>query len=127
MDAQITVEDSAGLVALVQSLVHMEINEGVAEASHIIPELLAENRFLAARDGMKAHFLDSGLEGKVSAQDALSMTLDACGPHADRLGCRDELEAARKLSRNPGAERQRERAREAAGLAGVVAALADAF
>jgi gamma-glutamyl:cysteine ligase YbdK (ATP-grasp superfamily) len=55
------------------------------------------------------------------------MTLDACAPHADQLGCRDELEGARKLSRHPGAERQRKRARKAAGLAGVVAALADAF
>jgi carboxylate-amine ligase len=128
MDAQITVEDSAGLVALVQSLVHMETSEGAGEgASHDIPELLAENRFLAARDGMQAHFLDPGREGLVSARDALSATLDACAPHADQLGCRDELEGARKLSRHPGAERQRERAREAAGLAGVVAALADAF
>jgi carboxylate-amine ligase len=128
MDAQITVDDSAGLVALVQSLVHMAISEGAAKvASHEVPELLAENRFLAARDGMKAQFLDSGLEGQVSAQDALSMTLDACAPHADQLGCRDELEGARKLSRNPGTERQRKRARKAAGLAGVVAALADAF
>jgi carboxylate-amine ligase len=127
MDAQITVEDSAGLVALVQSLVHLEISEGAEAPSHEVPELLAENRFLAARDGMKAQFLDSGLEGQVSARDALAMTLDACAPHADQLGCRDELEAARKLGRHPGAERQRDRAREPAGLAGVVAALADAF
>jgi glutamate---cysteine ligase / carboxylate-amine ligase len=128
MDAQITVEDSAGLVALVQALVHMEISEGGAQgASPEVPELLAENRFLAARDGMKAQFLDSELEGQVSAHDALSNTLDACAPHADELGCRDELEAARELGRHPGAERQRERAREAAGLAGVVAALAEDF
>jgi carboxylate-amine ligase len=128
MDAQTTVEDSAALVALVQSLVHLEINEDTAAvASHDSPELLAENRFLGARDGMQAHFLDPNLEGQVSAHDALSRTLDACAPHADQLGCRDELESARELSRHPGTERQRERAREAAGLAGLVAALADAF
>jgi carboxylate-amine ligase len=128
MDAQITVEDSAGLVALVQSLVHMEIIEGArAVASHDTPELLAENRFRAARDGMQAHFLDPDLEGQVSAHDALSTTLDACAPHADQLGCRDQLEAARELSRHTGSERQRKRAREAAGLAGLVSALADAF
>jgi carboxylate-amine ligase len=128
MDAQITVEDSAGLVALVQSLVHMESSAGTTHrASHEAPELLAENRFLAARDGMKAQFLDPELEGQISAHDALSTTIDACAPHADQLGCREELEGARELSRNPGVERQRERAREASGLGGVVAALADAF
>ena len=69
MDAQITVKDSAGLVALVQSLVHMEATEGAAEgASRNSAELLAENRFLAARDGMHAHFLDPGLEGQISAR-----------------------------------------------------------
>ena len=128
MDAQITVEDSAGLVALVQSLVHLEMSQiGEARASHDSPELLAENRFLAARDGMQAHFLDAGREGQISAREALSSTLDACAPHADELGCRDQLEAARELSSHPGAERQRERAREVGGLAGVVAALANAF
>ena len=128
MDAQITVEDSAGLVALVQSLVHMAISEPApAVAWRDTPELLAENRFLAARDGMQAHFLDPDLEGQVSAHDALSRTLDACAPHAEQLDCRHELELARELSRRPGTERQRERAREGAGLAGLVAALADAF
>ena len=128
MDAQITVKDSAGLVALVQSLVHMEATEGAAEgASRNSAELLAENRFLAARDGMHAHFLDAGLEGQISARDVLCTTLDACAEHADQLGCRDELEGARELSRQPGAERQRECAREAPELAGLVAALADAF
>jgi gamma-glutamyl:cysteine ligase YbdK (ATP-grasp superfamily) len=76
---------------------------------------------------MQAHFLDPDLEGQVSAHDALSTTLDACAPHADELGCRDQLEAARELSRHTGSERQRNRAREAAGLAGLVSALADAF
>jgi carboxylate-amine ligase len=128
MDAQITVEDSAALVALVASLVHMAVREGEAAiAAHDSPEVLAENRFLAARDGMDAHFLDPAFERPVSAHAVLSSTLEACAPHADQLGCRDELESAHALSRRPGTERQREWAREAAGLAGVVEALADAF
>ena len=128
MDAQITVEDSAALVALVQSLVHMAANDSTPPvASHGSAELLAENRFLAARDGMQAQFLDPDLEGQISAYEVLSRTLDACAAHADELGCRDELESARELSRDPGTERQRARAREAAGLGGLVAALADAF
>ena len=87
MDAQMTVEDSAGLVALVQSLVHMEATEDAADgASHGSAELLAENRFLAARDGMQAHFLDPGLEGQISAHDVLCTTLDACAPARRRVG-----------------------------------------
>jgi glutamate---cysteine ligase / carboxylate-amine ligase len=128
MDAQIKLEDSAALVALVQSLVHMEASRGAgASMSKASPELLAENRFLAARDGMQAHFLDAELEGQISAHEVLSSTLAACRQHAEQLGCSDELEGARELSLHPGAERQREHARETAGLTGLVAALADAF
>jgi len=128
MDAQTTVEDSVGLVALVQSLVHMEATADTgADVSQPSAELLAENRFLAARDGMQAHFLDPGLEGLLSAHDVLARTLDACARHAEELGCRAELERARELSLRPGAERQRERARETGGLARSVEALADAF
>ena len=76
---------------------------------------------------MEASFLDPQIEGHVAAQDVLLHTLAACAPHADELGCRDELDSARELSRHPGTERQRERAREPGGLAGLVEALADAF
>jgi gamma-glutamyl:cysteine ligase YbdK (ATP-grasp superfamily) len=76
---------------------------------------------------MHAHFLDAGSESQISAHDVLCTTLDACAQHADQLGCRDALESARELSRHPGAERQREFARGGAELAGLVAALADAF
>ncbi len=127
MDAQITVEDSAALVALVQSLVRAQIEEDPGAASHEAPEVLAENRFLAARDGMRARFLDPRLDGQVSASEALSLTVDALAPHADGLGCRDELERARELGRHPGTDRQRERASEPGGLASLLTSLADAF
>jgi glutamate---cysteine ligase / carboxylate-amine ligase len=127
MDAQITVEDSAALVALVQSLVHAQIEEGADAASHEASEVLAENRFLAARDGMHARFLDPQLDGQISASELLSLTLDALAPHADSLGCRDELERVRELGRHPGTDRQRECASAPGGLASLLASLADAF
>ena len=127
MDAQITVEDSAALVALVQSLVHAQIEEGPGAVSHEAPEVLAENRFLAARDGMHACFLDPQLEGQVTASEALSLTLDALAPHADKLGCADELQRVRELGRHPGTDRQRECASESGGLASLLVSLADAF
>ena len=53
MDAQTRVADTAALTALVQCLVRLEALEG--HASHVLvsrPEVLEENRFIAARDGM---------------------------------------------------------------------------
>jgi carboxylate-amine ligase len=127
MDAQITVEDSAALVALVQSLVHAQVEDGPSAGSHEAPEVLAENRFLAARDGMRARFLDPQLEGQVPASEVLSLALDALAPHADVLGCRDELENLRELGRRSGTDRQRECASEPGGLTRLLASLADAF
>ena len=77
---------------------------------------------------MHAHFLDAGLEGQIlRARRALQRLSMRARSTPTSSGCRDELEGARELSRHPGAERQRECAREAAELAGLVAALADAF
>ena len=57
MDAQSRVRDVTPLVALIQSLARLEL-EG--EPSSVVPsaEVLAENRFLAARDGMDARLID---------------------------------------------------------------------
>ena len=58
MDAQSRVRDITPLVALIQSLARLEL-EGEPSAS-VMPtaEVLAENRFLAARDGMDAQLID---------------------------------------------------------------------
>ena len=59
MDAQTRMRDTAALVALVQCLVRLEAREGMAEEALLdAPEVLDENRFLAARDGMDAQLLD---------------------------------------------------------------------
>jgi gamma-glutamyl:cysteine ligase YbdK (ATP-grasp superfamily) len=57
MDAQSTVRQVGPLVALVQSLARLEL-EGGAPPLTPAPEVLAENRFLAARDGMNAQLID---------------------------------------------------------------------
>ena len=62
MDAQTTVADSAALTALVQCLVRLEATEGSgADPAIDLPEVLAENRFLAARDGVEASLIDARL------------------------------------------------------------------
>ena len=57
LDAQSTAADNGPLAALVQSLARLELEDQPAE-SLISPEILAENRFLAARDGLDARLVD---------------------------------------------------------------------
>ena len=58
-DAQTRVEDTAAIVALVQAVAKLEAEEDFApERLLAADEVLAENRFLAARDGMNAKLVD---------------------------------------------------------------------
>ena len=111
MDAQTRVADTAAIAALVQCLVRLEALEG--HASHALvtrPEVLDENRFIAARDGMGALLVDPGLECRRPARDWVEELLVACAPHAADLGCTDELASVRALAATTGAVRQRSRA-----------------
>jgi glutamate---cysteine ligase / carboxylate-amine ligase len=128
MDAQTTIADSAALVALVQSLVRLEVEEGYASSALVgAPEVLEENRFLAARDGIEAELIDPTAGRRIPARELLGQTLDACAPHAEDLGCRVELDGVRQLSDRPGRARQMSGAGGPDGLVGLVAALAGAF
>jgi len=111
MDAQTRVADTAALTALVQCLVHLEALDGYATHSLVSrPEVLDENRFIAARDGMDASFVDPVTASRRPARDWLAELLDVCGSHAVELGCVAELESVRMLAEAPGAARQRSRA-----------------
>ncbi len=126
-DAQTRVSEVAGLMALIQSLVRLEATERyVSEELVAAQEVLEENRFLAARDGIDARLIDVGSEERVPAREQLDALLEACAPHADALGCRAELEEVRALADSPGARRQRDAVREA-GQRQLVGALAEAF
>jgi carboxylate-amine ligase len=128
MDAQTTTADSAGLVALVQSLVRLEVEEGFASPDLVgAPEVLAENRFLAARDGIEAKLIVPSAGCRVPARDVLAQTLAACRPHAQELGCAAELDAVGQLGDRPGRARQMSGAGGPDGLVGLVSALAGAF
>jgi glutamate---cysteine ligase / carboxylate-amine ligase len=107
MDAQSRTEATAALVALVQALARLELEEGFTPSAPVMPdELLAENRFLAARDGIEAEFLDPAASRAVPAREQLAALLEAARPHADALGCRDELELVWALAAEPGFGRQ---------------------
>jgi glutamate---cysteine ligase / carboxylate-amine ligase len=128
MDVQTSVDETAALVALVQSLARRELleKEAIRPVGHS-PEVLIENRFLAARDGMDARLIDPARERRVPARAQLEELLEICAPHAEALGCAAELDGIRPLAARTGADRQLAIARDEARLPGLVAALADAF
>ena len=120
MDVPTEVEHTASLVALVHCLMHLEVEQGWAPDAVVgAPEVLPENRFLAARDGMHAQLIEPVSGTRVPAREQLEAAVAPCRVHAQQLGCIDELEAVAELARKSGADRQREVA-AAGGLAEVV-------
>ena len=105
MDAQTRVADAAALAAVVHCLACVRATE--PPPADPGPEVLAENRFLAARDGMRAQIIDARTLRKRSIRGALTELLGHCASIAPSLGCADELAAASALTAEPGAARQR--------------------
>jgi carboxylate-amine ligase len=128
MDSQTQLERCAGLVALVQSLVRLEAEEGYASFELVgAPEVLAENRFLAARDGVEAELIDPTAGRRVAVRELLADTLAAARPHAADLGCAEELASVAEISARPDPAWQRAAAAGPRGLPGLVEALAREF
>ena len=114
MDAQLRVADVAALAALVHCLVCRRAQ--VDPPGAVAPEVVEENRFLAARDGMAARLIDPRSGRRLAARGLLTELLAGCESLAARLGCAAELGAVPALADDPGAARQR-RCAEAAGPA----------
>lgn len=89
--------------------------------------MIAENRFLAARDGVAAELIDPALEIRVPVTQLVPGLLDACRPHAHDLACGDELDGVADLLADPPAKRQIETARNAPSLGRLVERLSDRF
>ncbi|MEA2388827.1 MAG: glutamate---cysteine ligase / carboxylate-amine ligase [Thermoleophilaceae bacterium] len=126
LDAQTTVADSAALCALVQCTARLEAEERRTPSAWG-PEVLGENRFLAARDGMDARLIDERTERRVPAAELLDELLRDCAPHARALGCEAELAHVRTLATTTGARRQINASRNEGRLPELVRSLADAF
>jgi carboxylate-amine ligase len=124
MDAQTRLGDVAALTALVQCLVYRHAR-GEPEAAPG-PQALAENRFLAARDGIAARLITPAGAHAQPAVDRLARVLWECGPIALELGCERELAAVTELVHRPGHARQRATASRR-GLHAVLAGLATEF
>jgi glutamate---cysteine ligase / carboxylate-amine ligase len=127
-DAQTRLEESVAIAALVQSIARLEIEEGYVDGRlAAASEVLDENRFIAARDGMNGELLDLARECRRPARDLLAELIEACRTHAQDLGCEAELDAVSELAEHMGSARQLELARGPKRLPGLVEALADEF
>ncbi len=90
-------------------------------------ELLAENRFLAARDGMDARLIDPTAGRLIPVREMLDSLLAECRPHALALGCAGALDRVKRLATANGADCQRNLVARSGRLDELVARLADQF
>jgi carboxylate-amine ligase len=128
MDAQTRPHATRALMALLQSIACLELEEGYLTDERIgSPELLAENRFLASRDGVHARLIDPVAERRVPVQRLVDDLMTALAPHADALGCRDALETVTELVRESGADEQLRIYAEGGSLPALVARLSTDF
>jgi glutamate---cysteine ligase / carboxylate-amine ligase len=127
MDAQTRIDAVAAIAALVQALVRVELSQPLASPWHTeATEIIQENRFLAARDGMDALLIDPESGTRVPAVTLLEAVLEACEPHAELLDSAAELDSARTLAAQNGAARQLAEGRDG-DLRRLAAELAAAF
>jgi len=111
----------------VQAVVRAEV-EGSEHLERPMPqEVLAENRFLAARDGMDAELIEPELGRRVPARELLADLVTVCRPHAQALECEAELDRVLTLGERTGAQRQLEQAASLGSLPRLVESLAGDF
>jgi carboxylate-amine ligase len=128
MDAQIRPRATRTLVALLQSIASLELEEGYLALDRVgSPEVLAENRFIASRDGVHARLIDPSLERLVPVTEILANLMPALAPHADRLGCRDAVEDVSEFIRESGSSEQLRVHAELGSLTDLVEFLATEF
>jgi glutamate---cysteine ligase / carboxylate-amine ligase len=126
MDGQSRVGDVPPVVALIQSLVRLELE---CEPSSVVPsaELPDGTRFLVARDGMDARLVDSEARCLVPVREMLDSVLGDCRPHALALGCARGRDGVLRLAAANGAACQRKFVALTPRLNELVASLADRF
>ena len=86
--------------------------------------LAEENRWRASRHGMDAVFYNAATDASVPARDAARNLVEELRPHAQDLGCEDELEGILDIvNGGTGSRRQREIYEESGEFLDVVAYL----
>jgi glutamate---cysteine ligase / carboxylate-amine ligase len=128
MDVQTRASATRGLIALLQSIASLELEEGRLAPDLVgSPEVLAENRFIASRDGIHAQLIDPIQERRTPVPKVLEDLMPSLTPHADRLGCRDALEEVSALAQQSGSDEQLRVREQRGSLPSLVEFLADEF
>lgn len=128
MDSQTRTEDTAALVALTRCMVRAELQESRLTVRNIdAQEIISENRFLAARDGIEAELIDAQAETRTPVREIVAQLFPALLGHAQDLDCVAELEHCSELALQNGAVRQRLLSHKVPSLAQMVERLADDF
>lgn len=128
-DAQTTVAEAAGVIAVAQALAATlaERWDAGEPIDRDVPAWrIEENRFAALRHGLDASLADVETGEPLPARERLAALLEEIAPAAERLGCTPRLAHARALAEQNGALRQRAVAAER-GLDGLAAWLAERF
>jgi glutamate---cysteine ligase / carboxylate-amine ligase len=104
-DVQCSLDRTAALAALIQSLAKLEIEDPLSKLPS--RESLAEYAFAANRYGLRAE-VPTRSGRTLPAAEAAEELLDLAKPHARELGCESELEGVAEIAREGnGADRQR--------------------
>jgi carboxylate-amine ligase len=109
MDAVSRVEDAVALTAYVQALVahHVAADHAGATLPDSHPVLAHENKWRAARYGLRATVIDLAQGGPVPITGLIERTLRQIDPDARAIGCDRELDGVRRILRDGnGADRQ---------------------
>lgn len=127
-DAQTTLADATAVAALGHCLVAwLGERHRAGEPLPVAPSWrIAENRWLAARDGAEAKLADLETGEAVWLSERIAALVEQLAPTAARLGCSNELGRVDALARRNGAVRQREIAADL-GVEGLVGWMRDEF
>ncbi len=109
MDSQTRLEHAVGISALVQALVcklATEWEDGHVPERHP-HEMLDENRWMAARHGLRGELVDLPSTERIATKTFVRRLLEEVRGHAEDLGCADELTGVVDLlEHGNGAQRQ---------------------
>ena len=123
LDSQTSLKYTTSLTALTQCLV-AQVLEEVGPHEPYDRYLAVENKWRAAMHGMDAAFYDAGEGITVPARDLARGMVERLKPHAQDLGCENELEGVLEIVESgTGSQRQREVYNESGDFLDVVAFL----
>jgi glutamate---cysteine ligase / carboxylate-amine ligase len=109
MDAQTRVEHALALAALIQAMVKelAEHFESGMQLRPYPPQMIDENKWLAARHGLEGELVDLPSHQRVPTRELARRVLDRLHGHAEQLGSANELDGIEDLlAHGNGAERQ---------------------